>query len=357
MARAWTCYRHTVVIFVVVVGFGLPALVMRPVARAQETESPSLDAISRKVVVGEIADLLITHHLTPDVGRACADHIRARLADGAYETITDPTQFAGQLTRDLHAVDDDGHLRVEVGPPHAFLEVDQIDSEETRQRVYALFRRDNFGFRKVEILDDNIGYLELRQFAPPEVGGDTAVAAMALLANCDALIIDLRANGGGTGAMVRLLASYFFDRPTHLISTETRGEPLVTQSWTQSYVPGKRLSATPLFILTSRRTGSAAEEFTYDLKHHGRATVIGERTCGSGHSAFLARVADTFNVVIPQGRPIHPVTGTGWERVGVQPDIDVAASQALTRARVEAMKVIRARAGGTTGNTGEIHAP
>jgi hypothetical protein len=314
-------------------------------ALAQEAETTGLDATRRQQVVNEVADLLIEQHLFPDVGRACAEHVRARLAEGAYDGIFDPTQFATALTRDLHTVDDDGHLRVEVGPPDAFREQDQAGSEEGRRRMYARFRRDNFGFRKVEVLDDNVGYLDLRVFAPPEVGGDTAVAAMAFLANCDALILDLRENGGGSGGMVQLIASYFFAQPKHLISYETRGEDHIEQSWTQAYVPGRRMVETPLFILTSRRTASAGEEFAYDMKHHGRATVIGETTGGAGHTAFVARVADMFNVVIPHGRPIHPVTGTGWDRVGVKPDIEVAASQALTRARVEAAKAVKKRGG------------
>jgi hypothetical protein len=315
-------------------------------ALAQEAETTGLDAASRQQVVNRIADLLIEQHLSADLGEACAEHIRARLAEGAYDGVSDPTQFATALTRDLHTVDNDGHLRVETGPPDAFREQDQAGSEEGRRRMYARFRRDNFGFRKVEVLDDNVGYLDLRAFAPPEVGGDTAVGTMAFLANCDALILDLRENGGGSGGMVQLIASYFFAQPQHLISYETRGEDHIAQSWTQAYVPGRRMVEIPLFILTSRRTGSAAEEFAYDMKHYGRATVIGETTSGAGHTAFVARVADMFNVVIPHGRPIHPVTDTGWDRVGVKPDIEVAASQALTRARVEAAKAVRERGGG-----------
>lgn len=330
-------------LLLIVLGMLFPAF-----TPAQETQSTTLDAARRQDVVNRVADLLIEQHVSPDLGKACAAHIRTRLAEGAYDDISDPTQFAVLLTRDLHTVDDDGHLRVETGPPDAFLDHDRTDSEEVRRRMYARFRRDNFGFRKIEVLDDNVGYLDLRKFAPPEVGGDTAVAAMAFLANCDAIILDLRENGGGSSGMVQLIASYFFARPKHLNSGQTRGEDLIEQSWTQAYVPGKRMAETPLFILTSRRTGSAAEEFAYDLKHHTRATLIGETTGGSGHSAFIARVADMFNVVIPHGRPIHPVTGTGWERVGVKPDIDVAASQALTRARVEASKAARERVGADT---------
>lgn len=315
-----------------------------PTTTQPTAQKSELDAALRQRVVEEAASLLVEQHLTPATGEACARHIRARLADGAYDQFTDPAQFANTLTADLRSVDDDAHLRVEAAPPSRFGTDGTSPPVDSRRRLHERFRRENFGFRKIELLDDGVGYLDLRAFAPPEVAGDTATAALAVLANCDALIIDLRENSGGSGEMVQLIATYFFAEPTLLVSYETRGEALVRQSWTLPYVPGRRLPATPLFILTSARTASAAEEFTYDLKHHGRATVIGETTAGGGHTACITRVADLFNVVIPHGRPIHPVTGTGWERVGVKPDIETSAAQALTRARLEAMQAVRASA-------------
>jgi hypothetical protein len=315
----------------------------QPAALAQDAAGEELTAEIRQTVVDRVAELLTEYHLSPDTGKACAQHVKKRLADGAYEGITDPSQFAAMLTADLHSVDDDSHLRVEARPPRYFDDDVEADPEENRRRMYENHRRDNFGFRKIEIMDNNIGYLDLRMFVPTEVAGETAVAAMTMLSNCDAIIIDLRDNGGGSGTMIQLIASYFFAEPKHLSSIETRGEELVRQAWTQPYVPGRKMPETPLFILTSERTGSAAEAFTYGLKHHGRATVIGEITGGAGHTCHIERVADTFNVVIPQGRPTHPVTGTGWERVGVKPHIEVSEAQALTRARLEAMKAMRAR--------------
>ena len=314
-------------------------------ASAQDPEVAGLDKARRQVVVEEIAEVLIEQHVFPDIGKACADHIRSRLAAGEYDEITDPGRLARVLTADLNSVERDAHLRVELGPPDPYQEREDPASDEVRRRKYESFRRSNFGFRRIELLDGITGYLDLRSFAPADVGGDVAVAAMTLLANSEAVIIDLRNNRGGSGEMVQLIASYFFAEPKHLISIETRGEDLVKQSWTFAYVPGKRMPNTPLYILTSGGTGSAAEEFAYDLKHHDRATIIGETTGGGGHTAYVARIADTFNLVVPHGRPIHPVTGTDWDGIGVKPDIEVPAKEALSRARLEALRAVQARGG------------
>lgn len=318
------------------------------IASAQERRGGRLDAKRRQMVVEKTADLLVEQHLFPEVGKKCAEHIRSRLASGAYDQISEPMQFARQLTMDLRSVNQDAHLRVEFGEAHRHTDEKGSDPEEERQRRYERFRGDNFGFVRIERIDGAIGYLDLRVFAPTDIAGDIAVAAMDVLSGCDAVIIDLRNNSGGSGDMVQLIASYFFAEPTHLVSYETRGEELVRQSWTYAYVPGKRMPDTPLYILTSERTASAAEEFTYDMKHHGRATIVGEVTAGGGHTAWIERVAGMFNVVIPHGRPIHPVTGGDWDGVGVKPDIDVPAAHALSRARLEALKAVEARAGRKT---------
>jgi C-terminal processing protease CtpA/Prc len=139
------------------------------------------------------------------------------------------------------------------------------------------------------MLDDGIGYLALRQFAPAEVAGDTAVAAMGFFANADALIVDLRQNGGGEPGMIQLLCSYFFAERTHLNSFERRGVTQLEEYWTLPHVPGKRLVDVPIFVLTSGSTFSAAEEFTYDLKCLKRATIVGERTGGGANPGASTR--------------------------------------------------------------------
>ena len=137
----------------------------------------------------------------------------------------------------------------------------------------------NFGFEKVERLSGNIGYLDFRNFEDPKLASETAAAAMTFLANTDALIIDLRQNGGGEPEMVAFVASYLFDKKTHLNDIYDRPANRTEEFWTKETVPGKKFGGEkPVFVLTSHYTFSGAEEFSYNLKNLKRATIIGETT-------------------------------------------------------------------------------
>jgi C-terminal processing protease CtpA/Prc len=69
--------------------------------------------------------------------------------------------------------------------------------------------RDNCGFKEAKILSNNIGYIKFDAFRNPDVCAPTASAAIASLAHCSALIIDLRENHGGYPAMVSYIATFF----------------------------------------------------------------------------------------------------------------------------------------------------
>jgi C-terminal processing protease CtpA/Prc len=200
------------------------------------------------------------------------------------------------------------------------------------------FRLSNYGFQKLEHFEHNIGYLDLRGFVPEHLGRETAIGAMKFLANSDAIIIDLRKNGGGDPKMVQLICSYFFDKKIHLNSLYWRHTDRTVEYWTLDEVEGKRMPDVPLFILTSNRTFSGAEEFCYNMQTRERATLIGETTGGGANPGGTFNINDQFSIFIPTGRAINPVTKTNWEGVGVKPDIKIDADKALDRALEEAKK-------------------
>lgn len=195
-----------------------------------------------------------------------------------------------------------------------------------------MMERTNCSFGKVEILSHNIGYLKFNAFADPTICGPTVVAAMNFLAHVDAIIFDLRENGGGDPKMVAMISSYLFDKPTHLNDLYNRKEDSTTQYWTLPYVPGARLADKPAFVLTSKSTFSGAEEFTYNLKNLKRAAIVGETTGGGAHPVSGQRIDDHFMIGVPFARAVNPITKTNWEGTGVEPEVKVEASQALDAA-------------------------
>src|SRR5262249_14549182 len=162
--------------------------------------------------------------------------------------------------------------------------------------------RMNAGFVKVERLPGNVGYLELTGFMSPEEAARPAAAAMNFLAATDALIIDLRKNGGGSPPTVALVCSYFFgEEPVHLNSLYWRKGDRTEEFWTRKAVEGPRYLNKEVYVLTSKRTFSGAEEFTYNLKNLKRATVVGETTGGGAHPGGGVRLGGRFGGVIPHG--------------------------------------------------------
>ena len=305
-------------------------------------QEPALEGPALEAVIEELATTLETHYIFPDVARQVAEHLRQRLFEGAYEGL-DLNTLAGRISTDLKKVNGDGHLNARPMPQES--ERRAAPSPEERERAAReQARRTNHGFKKLEILEGNIGYLELTGFAPAEVAGETAVAAMAFFANVDALVIDLRQNGGGDPSMLQLLCSYFFAERTLLNRFERRGVAQLEEYWTLPHVPGKKLVDVPIFLLTSSRTFSCAEEFSYDLQNLQRARLFGETTGGGAHPGSTHDIAGKLIVFIPDGRALNPITGTNWEKVGVKPHVAVPASQALEKALEEARAAAKTRA-------------
>jgi C-terminal processing protease CtpA/Prc len=210
----------------------------------------------------------------------------------------------------------------------------EIQKEGQKQK-----QRRNYGFEQVRILDGNIGYLELTTFSHVDQAGTTAQAAMQLLSNADAVILDLRENHGGSETMTQFIMSYFFgSEPVHLIDTYYREGNRQKQTWSISFVPGSKLTDTDLYILTSGRSASAAEEVAFNLKNLKRAVIVGETTRGAANPCTVKIIKGDILSQISIGSVANPETGATWEQRGVEPDITVKAENAYQAAYAAALK-------------------
>lgn len=293
-----------------------------------------VDAASReRVIDGAIAEL-DSFYVFPDVAKRIADTLHARLGRGAYNEYGNAMSFAFRLNDDVRTVGHDKHMRVDYSArPLPVQQASAAPPPDVVARRQRQMDEMNCGFVKVEQLEGNIGYVKFNAFADPELCAVTASAAMNFVAASRALIIDLRDNGGGSPAMVSYIASYLFSQRTHLNDLWTRRTNKTEEFWTRDTLPGRRFGGDkPVFVLTSSRTFSGGEEFTYDLKSIKRATIVGETTGGGAHPVSGHRIDEHFIIGVPFARAINPTTHTNWEGTGVEPDVKVPAADALATA-------------------------
>jgi retinol-binding protein 3 len=313
----------------VVLSFSLLAI---PSGMTAADMNIKIDAGTRARVIDGVVANLNEFYVYPESAKKMEETLRERQKKNAYEAVTDGEKFATMLTEDLQQVSHDKHLHVNFSPmvlPKG--EPKRTPDDEARMRTH--LERDNCAFEKVERLPSNIGYLKFNAFLDPAICGPTAMAAMNFLGNVDAIIFDLRTNGGGDPKMIAFISTYLFGEPTHLNDLYNRKEDSTTQYWTMPYVPGKRLTGKSVFVLTSKRTFSGAEEFSYNLKNLKRATIIGETTGGGAHPVSSHRVDDHFMIGVPFAKAVNPISKTNWEGTGVEPDVKVPADEALDVAK------------------------
>jgi hypothetical protein len=322
-------------------GCVLAAIALLAIATPAGAQQPApLTGDDRAAIIEQISGALLEIYVFPEDAEAMAQRLADRLEFGAYDEAADPGAFCRLINEDLHSVRRDLHLHANLASPEPAEPTEEQKAAEEQQMLEEL-RRFNYGFRKLEFLEGNVGYLRLDAFIDAGIAGATAVSAMGFLAGADAIIFDLRSNGGGSPSMIQLISSYLFDEPEHLNDFYIRKGDRTKQFWTQAHIQGTRRPEVPVIVLTSGRTFSAAEEFTYNLKNMERATIVGEVTRGGAHPVQRFRV-EGYPIVLslPFGRAVNPVTGSNWEGTGITPDIEVVADRALVTAHLAAIEML-----------------
>jgi hypothetical protein len=284
------------------------------------------------------ADIIERRYVDPTKGRDIARALRAEKWRGTL----DGQAFARRMTDWLRARSGDGHFALDYSAkPIPVAGGEATFSQAEMERFYGA--QLNHGVEKIERLDGNIMLLDLRVFPPPAMAGDVIAAAMTLVAQGEALIIDLRRNGGGMDS-TNLLMSYLLPASTEISGSFDRPSGKRTYTTTAAWVPGRVFGTDkPVYVLTSKRTFSAAEAVAYDLQAAKRAVVVGEVTGGGANPFEYRRIDAHFALSLPEARSINPVTGTNWQDVGVKPDVAVPADRALEAAISLARATIKDR--------------
>lgn len=313
---------------------------LTPAGQDSLTASKHADFVLTKEIKTETLNTLIAEmnetYVLPDVATKIENGLKQWMASSEFESTTDPRVFA-KLVNDLMRKEvTDAHLRFrfsdEVLPKR---ENRREASPDELKRYREETKYVNSGFMKVERLMGNVGYVSFEGFWSPEDMERPLEGAMTFLANVDAFIVDLRDNGGGDPMGVRLFCSYFFDsKPVHLNDIVYREgkKTTVKESWTLKKVDGPRFPNVPLYVLTSKRTGSGAEECAYNFQQLKRGTIVGSSTWGGANPGGRVRLSDHFDCFIPVGMARNPYSKTNWEGLGVQPDVTVDPKSALKEA-------------------------
>ena len=308
-------------------------------------QAAATDPEARHKLIAAIAANLKEHYVDRVIGQQLADALLAHDRNGEYESLDMGLDLAARINRDIQTTS-----RRRGIPPGVFV-ADVVYSArplptdppppmtaEMRERNRAAMLRQNCLFETIEVLPRDVGYVKLTGFADATACQETTGRAMASLNNADALIIDVRDNGGGFGETALQIAGYLFDRPTYMYDPRP-GSPVPAR--TASAIPGNKLADKPVYVLTSSRTQSAAEYFVYNLKMLKRATIVGETTAGHQHSGAFHRIDDHFGMGIQEALSAdNPYPVKGWEIIGIEPDVKVSAAEAFEVAR----KAIESRA-------------
>jgi hypothetical protein len=314
-----------------------------------DTNQATMDPATHFEIVKNLSEKLKAYYIFPKIAEQVCIKLQQHLDDGEYSDITEGELFALALTMHMQEVNHDEHLWVRWHPESLPDDDGALrHNQEWQEQRMLEASLDNYGLHRVERLPGNIGYIDIRYFHRAAWGGDTAAAAMNFVANAGVLILDLRKCTGGYPGMIALFISYLFgDEPIHLSSIYWRDDDLTQQYWTLPYVPGRRFGDKPVYVLTSRVTFSGGEEFASILQTRRRATLIGEKTDGGAHPGVSYRLHQHFEVFIPIGRGINPVTGEDIEGIGITPDIAMPQEHAFTAAYKMALKDVLVSLGGS----------
>lgn len=297
---------------------------------AQEKEV-RLSKIEKDSTIVNIGRFFMENYVFPDKGSKLQTQLAQLRAQGTFDTITDPMVFRRALQTSIRNVIDDKHIIFIYRDPkdHIPFDPNAISAESDLKSEYEYRKAENFGIPELKLLEGNIGYMKITKFTSPELFGPVVRSSSEYLANVDGLILDLRSRGGGHSDAVVLLLSYFLPSNTHVFSWKDNKGHEFERNWTLPAVEGHHFKDIPIVVLTSKATFSGSEAFSYAMKHHQRATLIGETTRGGAHSYKEMYPSEKYLILVPHQQILSAQTGKNWEGTGVIPTVSATVENAL----------------------------
>lgn len=316
-----------------------------PAGAAPAADAP-LPPLDSRAVVAEVRRILAERYVLPE-RRPALDAIFAQgLAAGRYD-VTDPAELAQRINADLETAGHDRHLNFSLNPRQAAMLAagsgPQPDSSGYERQVRAA----NHGVTSLRVLPGNVRYMEYDGFM--WIGPESAAAlenAMRFLSGGDAVIIDLRRNGGGSPEAVQYIVSHFLPAGRPLVTFYMNGNASPDRLETLAELPAGRMVGKPLYVLTSGGSASAAEEFIGHVGGYRIGELVGENSAGAGFRNTLLPIQGRFVLSVSVGRAVLASTGRDWEAVGLAPTVPTPIAGALDVAEGLALRRLAANAAG-----------
>ncbi|HTU10590.1 MAG TPA: S41 family peptidase [Allosphingosinicella sp.] len=319
--------------------------VAAPAGGAPGAEAP-LPPLDSRAVVADVRRIIAERYVLPE-RRPALDAILARgLASGRYN-VTDAGELAERINADLETAGRDRHLNFNLNPRQAAMLAAGRAAQPDNSAYERQVRATNHGITSLRVLPGNVRYMEYDGFQ--WIGPESAAAlenAMRFLAGGDAVIIDLRRNGGGSPEAVQYIISHFLPANRPLMSFYMNGNPTPDRTETLAEVPAGRMIGKPLYVLTSGGSASAAEEFIGHVGGYRVGELVGENSAGAGFRNDLVPVQGRFVLSVSVGRAVLAATGRDWEAVGLAPTVPTPIAGALETAQALALRRLAGNAAG-----------
>ena len=165
-----------------------------------------------------------------------------------------------------------------------------------------------------EMLEDNIGYIQITQFSEVTVDQFADALASVRASGMEGLIIDLRANPGGSLTSVIGIGRMLLPEGLIMYTEDKYGDR------DEYKCDGKREFDKPLVVLVDGNSASASEVLAGAIKDYELGTLVGTTTFGKGIVQTILPLNDGSGIKITTSSYYSP-KGTNIHGTGIEPDV------------------------------------